>query len=177
MRSEACAVTSLSIGPRIAGESGTERLRTQPDRRSCHPLLADWRWAFQGRRRNVRRAADGSRVFLDWYHPTLLFAIVTTYVLSGIDAVLTLTLLEMRIATEANPLMHMLLAENVRLFAGVKALVTGVGLVCLAAYSNRCVFTWLRVDRIIYALLGVYSLLVYYEIWLLKLAESAGWPS
>lgn len=183
-------MTSFSIGSNIVGssacirelakvpgESAGERPRMPDDRRSCHPLLADWRWGFRGRRKSVRRATDGSRAFLDWYHPALLFAIVSTYVLSGIDAVLTLTLLEMRIATEANPLMHMLLAENIRLFAGVKALVTGVGLVCLAAYSNRCIFTWLRVDRIIYALFAIYSLLVCYEIWLLMLAESAGWPS
>ena len=151
--------------------------RRSDDRRSRHPLLADWRWGFRGRRRIVRRDADRPHAMLDWYHPSLLFVIVTTYVLSGIDAVLTLTLLEMGVATEANPVMHLLLAENVRLFAGVKALVTGVGLVCLAAYSNQCLFTHLRVDRLIYALFAIYSLLVIYEIRLLMLAESAGWPA
>ncbi|MDX1432469.1 MAG: DUF5658 family protein [Gammaproteobacteria bacterium] len=114
---------------------------------------------------------------MDWYHPSLLFFIVTTYVLSGIDAVLTLTLLEMRVATEANPIMHMLLAENVRLFAGVKALVTGVGLVWLAAYSNHLILTYVRVDYVIYLLFTTYAALVIYEIHLLRLAESAGWPS
>ena len=89
---------------------------------------------------------------------------------------LTLTLLEMGVATEANPIMHLLLAENVRLFAGVKSLITGVGLVCLAVYSHQCLFTHLRVDRLIYALFAVYSVLVVYEIRLLMLAESAGWP-
>ena len=125
----------------------------------------------------MRRAVDQSGAILDWYHPSLLFFVVTTYVLSGIDAVLTLTLLEMRVATEANPIMHLLLAENVRLFAGVKALVTGLGLVWLAAYSNHFILSYVRVEYLIYFLFTVYSLLVIYEIHLLMLAEAAGWPA
>ena len=106
-----------------------------------------------------------------------VFFIVVTYVLSGIDAILTLTLLELGVAEEANPFMHMLLAENIHLFAGVKALVTGLGLICLTAYSNQCLFTTLRVDRLIYILFAVYSLLVIYEVSLLRIAESARWLS
>ena len=153
--------------------------RTRRDRRCHNPLFADWRWSYRGRRKDLRRASDSyeTHTILDWYRPSLLFFIVTTYVLSGIDAILTLTLLEMRVATEANPVMHMLLAENVQLFAGVKALITGMGLVCLTAYSNRYLFTRLRVDRLIYALFVVYSVLVVSEIRLLMLAESLGWPT
>ena len=73
--------------------------------------------------------------------------------------------------------MDFLLAESALLFVGVKALVTGVGLVCLAAYSSQCLFTKLRVDRLIYALFVIYALLIIYEIRLLNLAESAGWLS
>jgi hypothetical protein len=183
-------MSSISIASKILGspdgvheipvdydEYAVDYKRKRVDRRSRHLLLADWRWGYRGRRKSVRRTADGSQAILDWHHPSLLFVIVTTYVLSGIDAVLTLTLLEMGVATEANPFMHLLLAENVRLFAGVKALVTGVGLVCLAAYSNQCLFARLRVDRLIYALFAIYCVLVVYEIQLLRLAESAGWPS
>ena len=185
-------MTSATLASRILGSSvpvddprnrreqslsGNQRVSV--DRRSRHPLLADWRWCLKGRRKSLRRASDSytSHAIVDWYSPTLWFVILTTYVLSGIDAILTLTLLEMRVAEEANPFMHMLLAESVPLFAGVKALTTGVGLVCLAAYSNQCLFTRLRVDRLIYALFATYCGLVIYEIWLLKLAESAGWPS
>lgn len=182
-------MSSVSIASRILGspadiheypdgcdEHVVEHKRRRDDRRSRHPLIADWRWGYRGRRKSVRRIADRPRAMLDWYHPSLLFFILTTYVLSAIDAVLTLTLLEMRVATEANPFMHLLLAENVRLFTGIKALVTGIGLMCLAMYSNQCLFTRLRVDRLIYALFVIYSVLVLYEIRLLRLAESAGWP-
>ncbi len=186
-------MTSITICARILGSPGdTDKVsraaratvsndkRAAVDRRRHHPFFADWRWSHRGRRRSIRRITDnsrGSHVILDWYHPSLLFFIVGIYVLSGIDAILTVTLLEFGIAEEANVLMDLLLSESVRLFAGVKALVTGVGLVCLAAYSNKCLFTRLRVDRLIYALFAVYTLLVVYEIRLLMIAESAGWPS
>jgi len=185
-------VTSITISARLLGSpADTDKVspaahgvafddkRAPVDRRRCHPFFADWRWSHRGRRKSVRRVTDSrsSHVILDWYHPSLLFFIVGIYVLSGIDAILTVTLLEFGIAEEANVFMDFLLAESVRLFAGVKALVTGVGLVCLAAYSNHCLFTRLRVDRLIYALFAVYTLLVIYEIRLLMIAESAGWPS
>ena len=108
---------------------------------------------------------------LDWYHPSLLFFILATYVLSGIDAILTVTLLEIGAAEEANPFMHWLLAEDVRLFAGVKALVTGIGLVWLAAYSNQFLFNKFRVNRIVYALFAVYSLLHQIRMLVRRLAK------
>ncbi len=185
-------MTSITISARLLGSpADTDNVsraahdaafgdtRALVDRRRRHPFFADWRWSHRGRRKSVRRVTDShsSHVILDWYRPSLLFFIVSIYVLSGIDAILTVTLLEFGIAEEANIFMELLLAESVRLFAGVKALVTGVGLVCLAAYSNQCLFTRLRVDRLIYALFAVYTLLVIYEIRLLMIAESAGWPS
>ncbi len=186
------SATSITIRSRLPGSSGTaidgpdadgglapDNKRARNDRRQRHPLLTDWKWSHRGRRRAVRRNIDNykTHAILDWYHPSLFFFIVVTYVLSGIDAILTLTLLELGVAEEANPFMHMLLAENIHLFAGVKALVTGLGLVCLTAYSNQCLFTKLRVDRLIYMLFAVYTLLVVYEVSLLRIAESARWLS
>ena len=183
-------MVSIVINSRILGSPGDahEMSRAQRelaidnpracvDRRERHPLLTDWRWSYRGRRKSVRRTTDSHRThaILDWYHPSLLFFVVATYVLSGVDAVLTLTLLDFGVAREANPFMNLLIAEDVRLFTGVKALVTGVGLVCLTAYSNQCLFARLRVDRLIYALFAIYSLLVIYEIRMLKIAESTGW--
>lgn len=159
-------------------EIAFDNKRVRVERRRRHPFLADWRWSFRGRRKSLRRGTDSykTHAVLDWYHPSLLFFIVATYVLSGIDAILTLTLLELGVAKEANPFMHFLLAEDIRLFAGVKALVTGFALIVLTAYSNQCLFTKLRVHWIIYGLFAVYALLVMHEVQLLKIAESAGWP-
>lgn len=164
---------------RAGHEVAFDNKRVSVERRRLHPFLADWRWSYRGRRRSFRRGTDSHRAhaILDWYHPSLLFFIVSIYVLSGIDAILTLTLLELGVAIEANPFMHLLLAQDIRLFAGVKALITGLALVWLTAYSNKCLFAKLRVDRLIYALFAMYLLLVIHEIRLLKLAESVGWPN
>ena len=183
-------VASIAISSRILGSPNgacqpcpTERgeafddKRGRVDRRRRHPLFTDWRWGYRGRRKSLRRSADSHRThaILDWYHPSLLFFVLATYVLSGIDAVLTLTLLDFGVAREANPFMNLLITTDVRLFAGVKALITGVALVCLTAYSSQRLFTRLRVDRLIYALFVIYSLLVIYEIRMLNMAESTGW--
>lgn len=172
------AEAPFQIIPHAGGASAADDKRLRVERRKCHPFLADWRWGYRGRRRSLRRATDSQRrhAILDWYHPSLLFFILATYVLSGIDAILTVTLLEIGAAEEANPFMHWLLAQDVRLFAGVKALVTGVGLVWLTAYSNQFLFNKLRVDRIVYALFAVYSVLIFNQIRMLQLAESVGWP-
>lgn len=165
--------------PRSEHGIAFDNKRVRVERRKRHPFLADWRWGLRGRRKNLRRSTDSHKTHavLDWYHPSLLFFIVATYVLSGIDAILTLTLLEFGIAKEANPFMHFLLAEDIRLFAGVKALITGFALVLLTAYSNQCLFNKLRVDKLIYGLFAIYVLLVSHEVRLLMLAESTGWPS
>ena len=185
-------MTSITISSRLLGSSGiaggistaehevaVDDKRDRVDRRRRHPFLVDWRWSLRGKRKSIRRVADshGSHVILDWYHPSLLFFIIAIYVLSAIDAALTLTLLDSGVAKEANLLMDFLLAESALLFVGVKALVTGVGLVCLAAYSSQRLFARLRVDRLIYALFVIYSLLIIYELRLLDIAESAGWLS
>jgi hypothetical protein len=149
--------------------------RSRIERRQCHPLLTDWQWAFRGRRKATRRKSDQqcSSLVLDWYHPSLLFFVVATYVMSGIDAVLTFTLVEFGITEEANPVMNMLLAHDVRLFFGVKSLVTGLGLVSLAIYSKLSLFTRIRIELIIYALFAIYAALITYEITLLRMAEAS----
>jgi len=146
--------------------------RAGEDRRQCHPLFADWRWAFCGRRRKVRRQSDylAGRVVLDWYQPKLFFFILSTYVLSGVDAALTLTLLNHGITVEANPFMDMLISKDVELFVAVKSLLTGAGLIGLTIYSNLRLFKYIPIHRIIYGLFAIYVTLVIYEVVLLHTA-------
>ena len=144
------------------------------DRRLRHPLLSDWRYAFRGRRKEFRRHTDyaSARTVVDWYRPSLLFFIVSTYVLSGIDALLTLTLLGLGVVVEANPLMEMLINRDVALFVGVKSLITGIGLVSLVLYSKLRLFTHFKTELVIYVLFTLYCALVGYEIHLLHLAQN-----
>lgn len=173
------ASSSATVAERLpefdSGSSRSNR-RDGADRRLRHPLLSDWRYAFCGRRKQLRRHTDfvGARSVLDWYRPSLLFFVVATYVLSGVDALLTLTLLGIGVAVEANPFMEMLIQRDVALFVGVKSLVTGLGLVSLALYSKLRLFMRFHTEIIIYALFTLYCALVAYEIYLLHLAEKVG---
>lgn len=170
------ASTAAEDPTEIPSEALAESRRGDMDRRLRHPLLSDWRYAFRGRRRGFRRNYDyvSARTVLDWYRPSLLFFVVSTYVLSGVDAFLTLTLLGLGVVVETNPFMEMLMERDVALFVGVKTLVTGVGLVGLALYSKVRLFTHLQTELVIYALFTIYTALVGYEIYLMRLVENGG---
>lgn len=169
---------NLSASTSVAGidpDAGHVNRRESSDRRLRHPLRFDWRYAFGGRRKDFRRRADlvSARTVLDWYRPSLLFFVVSTYVLSGIDAFLTLTLLGLGVVVEANPFMDILMQRDVALFVGVKSLITGVGLVSLVLYSKLRLFTHFQTELVIYLLFTLYSALVGYEIYLMHLVETS----
>ena len=81
----------------------TRRESKTRDRRTRHPLLADWRYAFNGRRRQVRRDSDSGYVQVDHVKPELVLVVIVILFLSALDAYFTLRLIEAGIVTEANP--------------------------------------------------------------------------
>ena len=118
------------------------------------------------RRRSVRRADEAS-AFVDWHEPHLLFMAMTILLLSVADAFLTLTLLTQG-AHEANPLLAYLLDNFPRAFAGVKMLLTGVGVLVLVALARATVFRIIRVVTLMHWCLIAYVTLIFYEWWLLR---------
>ena len=161
--------TAIAITSPPAQPSRADERREPAARRRRHPWLSDWRWGFRGRRRELRRVRDrvGADSVVDAYSPGLLLVTLTVFVLSATDAALTLILIDSGITSEANPLMDVLLRWNTHLFFGAKALVTGVGLVILVAYSELIVFRRFRMRHAIYGALGFYATLVCYEVFLL----------
>lgn len=123
------------------------------------------RGSLLARRRSDRRANDLYHV--DWHEPDLLFLAVTTLMLSVIDAFFTLTLLRHG-ATEVNPLMDYLLHQNPRMFAIVKMVLTGTGVLVLVAAARAHLFRIVRVKTIMQGMLLCYLALFGYEMWLLK---------
>jgi len=123
------------------------------------------RGSLLARRRGDRRASDSYHV--DWHEPDLLFLAVTTLLLSVIDAFFTLTLLPHG-ASEVNPLMDYLLHEQPRLFAIVKMVLTGTGVLVLVASARAHLFRVVRVKTIMQGMLLCYVALFGYEIWLLR---------
>lgn len=164
-----------AAGPREVGaqpaavEPGPERRRGEDRRRRPH-LLSLWHWALRGRRRLLRRRDDRLGVYPDRYPARLLGLVLAIFLLSVLDAMMTLRLLDMGVVEEANPLMRPLLTDDVQMFATVKVLVTAVGLILLAAYANLPLFRRYRLERVTAWLLIAYALLVTHELVLYALA-------
>jgi hypothetical protein len=103
---------------------------------------------------------------IDWHEPYLLFLSMMILLLSVADAFLTLTLI-MGGATEANPLLALILRDHPELFAVVKMGLTGVGVLVLVAVARSRLFRIMRVGVVLQGLFVAYVALIAYEWWLL----------
>ncbi len=116
---------------------------------------------FGGRRARDRRAPDSANQYVDRYPPRLAAALVAIGLLCALDAVFTLLYLQ-KGGGEANPLMAALIdGAGPRPFLVLKCAVTNVGLIVLCLHKN-----FRFVKPVIMALLGVYSALFAYHIYL-----------
>jgi hypothetical protein len=136
--------------------------RAASDRRRIHPLLADWRWAFGGRRRGPRR--DGETAFVDIYDRKLVLTTLAVLVLSGLDATLTLGLLESGFVREANPFMRVLIDQDVQMFVNLKTALTAAGLLLMVVASHARILGRVRVRTLLHGVLGLYIVLIGYEL-------------
>jgi hypothetical protein len=118
------------------------------------------------RRRHARRESDRINSYTDWYGPWPLIASVLIILLSGLDAFLTLILMNHG-AIELNALMDWLIRMDIRTFAAVKLAVTGLALVILVLHFNFQIYRVLPVRYLIYALMPLYAFLIAHEISLL----------
>ena len=91
---------------------------------------------FNGRRVSSRREDDSGRaIIFDRYHPNLFLAITTILVLSILDAVLTLVVIQ-RGATELNPVMAYFLEYGTPTFIVAKYVLTSIGVLILLIFKN-----------------------------------------
>jgi Domain of unknown function (DUF5658) len=142
-----------------------DRRVNKTDRRALtwRTLLAS---GFSPRRRTGRRAGDHD-LPIDFHEPRLLIPVVTMLLLSTADAFLTVWLMTVG-AEEANPLLAFVLSEHPRLFAIVKMVLTGGGVVLLVALARARLFKLVRVSFFLYGLVAAYFALVAYEAWLVS---------
>lgn len=155
-----------TVHPSSADSDG----RCLRDRRRRPALLHYRAWGFGGRRKTVRRALDTAGGYLDFYPAGLLYAALAILVLSALDAALTLNLLQLGAATEANAIMAALLEKDVGLFINTKIAITALGLAILVVHAHFAVFRRLRVQLLIHGMLAMYAALIVYELTLLWLA-------
>jgi Domain of unknown function (DUF5658) len=146
-------------------------LPTSPERRARTErrrsiLQALWHGNFARRRVAPRRDTERHFVVTDWFHPQWLVVGVCILLLCGADALLTLTLIG-RGAAEINPLMEPLVNGSGYTFAYLKIALTAMGVVILTLFA-RLRFFGKTVGWVLYGVLGIYSVLVGYELFLLR---------
>lgn len=162
----------MGTGEPIAETMLVEERRGGGDRRHRQHLFTDWRYGLSGRRRLLRRTEDRANGHIDYYDLPVVMVVLGVFLLSVADAVFTLTLLDLGAAVEANPFMRYLIDMDVRVFINLKIAITGAGLIFIAAYSNLKVFNCFRIRHAGVSLLGIYALLVAYELVLLSHATA-----
>ncbi|UCD81838.1 MAG: hypothetical protein JSW26_10555 [Desulfobacterales bacterium] len=91
---------------------------------------------FNGRRERIRRAEDVDKVFFfDRYNPKLFAAITAILMLSILDALLTLILIDNG-SSELNPVMAYFLEHGLLPFIVAKYFLTSMGVVILLIFKN-----------------------------------------
>jgi len=153
-----------SIAIDSGDKAATERRTAQDRRNHSWRTLTYCGLQGRGRRRHARR--DGHSYYLDWYKPSLVFTGLAVLLLSCLDALMTLTLLD-RGAYEANLLMARLLETSDAVFVVTKVTVTAIGIVFLLMHSHFRLLNVASGKHILQFLVPAYGLLIVYELFLL----------
>lgn len=123
-----------SLPADAAGQPGDEKRRGR-DRRTNHKKRLKYIF-FNGRREGVRRNEDRARVLIfDRYNPKLFATITAILMLSILDALFTLILIENG-SSELNPVMAYFLQYGVLPFIVAKYFLTSIGVVVLLIFKN-----------------------------------------
>ncbi len=146
--------------------SATSTDRRHPIERRRSVLRALWRGNFARRRIAPRRVTERHVVVTDWFHPQWLAVAILILVLCGADAFLTLTLISHG-AREVNPLMAPHVVGSGYSFAFWKFGMTAMGVVTLTLLARLRVMGR-AVGVILYMVLGLYVILIGYELFLLR---------
>ena len=118
------------------------------------------------RRRDSRREDDHIDSYTDWYGHWPFAATLTIILLCFADAFLTIVLLS-KGAVELNTLMDWFIQKDTYMFAVVKMSMTGVALIVLVMHFNFRIYKYVAVRYLIYALVPLYSLLIFHELTML----------
>ena len=147
-------------------EAGRDR-RGRPDRRRRFWWSLLYGGISPRRRRPARRHADARFQAVDWHAPHLWAVSIGILILSGVDAFLTVRLLSGG-AVEINPFMALFVEGNGAVFAGMKMAITGICVALMVLLAGYRFMRVVRVDAILYCVLGAYILLVGHEMEMLR---------
>lgn len=131
--------------------------------------FGDIRWFLKsGRRRRVRRQTDRRKLhMLDYYPPKLFVVLVVVLLLSVIDALLTLFLIDNG-AVEINPVMAYYIELGPNIFMATKYLIT-VSVVTIGVLLNYAYvrFFRFRFGQILHVFAGCFTMVVAWELFLI----------
>lgn len=116
---------------------------------------------FNPRRRRIRREEDWDNAFLDWHPRSLLVVATTILLLSVLDGLLTVKLVNAG-AQEINPLLAVLVDHSAAWFALIKWLLTAIGVIGLVAAAHARVFGRVKAKIVLYGVMVAYTVLVLY---------------
>jgi len=155
----------INIGSAEQRHSGAERRSGRDRRKGLRSIFSRYRLA--GQRAHPRRKADRQKAyFLDRHSYRTFLVILAIFLLSIIDAVLTLHLIS-RGAAEINPVMAYFLKRGPSVFFIAKYLLTTFSMIVILNYGNNFLFrTRLRVKILFLAALVPFILVVLWEIYL-----------
>jgi hypothetical protein len=154
----------VSLPPQTTEQqsSSNQRLydRRQPSLKTLLGSLKHYR------RRHLRRDDDKQNSYTDWYGHWPFAATLIIILLCFADAFLTIVLLS-KGAVELNGLMDWLIQKDTHIFTVVKMSMTGVALIVLVMHFNFRIYKYVAVRYLIYALVPLYSLLIFHELTML----------
>lgn len=169
---EVIAVIESRDAERLTPESADRERRGSADRRE-----ETWRafvyGNFRPRRREGRRESDEHRFLFDWHEPRVFYLALGVLLLSCMDALFTLNLLNHG-ADEANIIMASALGRGIDWFLACKISLTGVSLVFLAALARRRFFGSYHVEHLLQFFFAAYLLLIAYEIYIFEYVFGIG---
>ncbi|MGB5179446.1 MAG: DUF5658 family protein [Gammaproteobacteria bacterium] len=153
----------MSQAPETTNEQPTDQRLHERRQPSLKTVLGSLR---HYRRRHLRRDDDKLNSYTDWYGHWPFAATVIIILLCFADAFLTIVLLS-KGAVELNGLMDWLIQIDPQIFTIVKMSMTGVALIVLVMHFNFRIYKYIAVRYLIYALVPLYSLLIFHELTML----------
>ena len=147
--------------------SGFDEKRSGKDRRT-HRFPKLKYLLFAGKRSHVRREEDWHRIFyFDRYSSNIFAAIVAILLLSVLDALLTLYLIDHG-STELNPIMSYFLEHGPFVFMGAKYFLTCMGVVILLLFRNVMRKRSITHSQHLFSyIIGTFSTIIAWELYLI----------
>ena len=158
-----------SVATEITATGIAERRQRHDRRRHSWRTVTYCGFEGRGRRRCARR--NDSDYYLDWYAPGLVFTGIAVMLMSYLDALFSLMLID-RGADEANLFMARLMEASDELFIAIKLAVTALAIIFLLMHAHFRILRSITGKHLLQAAVILYGILIGYELILLMVVES-----